>query len=66
MINVILYFLLIIVFNNNKYVNSFCSNRALTWKEPRYYYHSTCFNKVIDDNYCSNHQEKNMIFRIFI
>ena len=34
-----------------KYINSFCSNKALTWKEPIYCYHPPCFNKVIHDNF---------------
>ena len=50
-----------------KYVNDFCSNRLLTKKKKAIYcFHPPCFNKVIDDNYCSNHQDENIIFKIFI
>ena len=42
-----------------KYVNDFSSKRALSWK---YCYHTPCFNKVLNDNYCSNHQDKKYEF----
>ena len=46
-----------------KYVNDFCSNRLLTKKKKAIYcYHPPRFNKVLDDNYCSNHQDKKYDF----
>ena len=45
-----------------KYVSSFCSNRALTKKERRICYFPLCLNQVIDDNYCSSHQDKKYDF----
>ena len=46
-----------------KYINDFCSNRLLTKKKKAIYcFHPPCFNKVIDDNYCSNHQDKKYDF----
>ena len=45
-----------------KYINDFCSNRLLTKKEPRCCYFPPCLNWVIDDNYCSNHQDKKYDF----
>ena len=46
-----------------KYINDFCSNRLLTKKKKAIYcLHPPCFNKVIDDNYCYNHQEKKYDF----
>ena len=41
-----------------KYVNDFCHNRVLNKKS----FHPPCFNKVIDDNYCPNHQDKKYDF----
>ena len=42
-----------------KYINDFCYNRLLTKKKkPIICFHPPCFNKVIDHNYCSNHQDK--------
>ena len=47
----------------SKYINDFCSNRLLTKKKKAIYcYHPRCFNKVIHDNYCSNHQDKKYDF----
>ena len=45
-----------------KYINDFCSNRLLNKKEPRCCYFPPCLNWVIDDNYCSNHQDKKYDF----
>ena len=46
-----------------KYINDFCSNRLLTKKKKAIYcYHPLCYNKVIDDNYWSNHQDKKYDF----
>ena len=46
-----------------KYIDDFCSNRLLTKKKKAIYcYHPPCFNKVIDDNYCSNHKDKKYDF----
>ena len=42
-----------------KHINEFCSNRLLTKKKKTIIcHHPPCFNKVIKDNYCSNHQDK--------
>ena len=46
-----------------KYIDEFCSNRLLTKKKkPVICFHPPCFNWVIDDNYCSNHQDKKYDF----
>ena len=46
-----------------KYTNDFCSNRLLTKKKKVIYcFHPPCLNKVIDDNYCPNHQDKKYDF----
>ena len=46
-----------------KYVNDFCSNRLLTKKKKNIYcFHPIRFNKVIDDNYSLNHQDKKYDF----
>ena len=46
-----------------KYIDDFYSNRLLTKKKKTIYcYHPPCFNKVIDDNYCSNHKDKKYDF----
>ena len=46
-----------------KYIYDFYSNRLLTKKKKAIYcYHPPCFNKVIDDNYCPNHQDKKYDF----
>ena len=46
-----------------KYINDFCSNRLLTKKKKAIYcFHKPCLNWVIDDNYCSNHQNKKYDF----
>ena len=39
-----------------KYVNDFCHNRVLNKKMSVICFHP--FNKVIDNNHCSNHQDK--------
>ena len=50
-----------------KYINDFCSNRLLNKKKkPVICFHPPYLNWVIDNNYCSNHQDKNMVFKIFI
>ena len=42
-----------------KYINAFCSNRLLNKKKKSIYcYHPPCFNKVINDNYYPDHQDK--------
>ena len=42
-----------------KYVNDFCRNRLLNKKrEVKTCFHPPCLNQVIDDNYCYNHQDK--------
>ena len=49
-----------------KYVNDFCSNRLLNKKnESVICFHPQCLNWVIDDNYCSNHQDKKYNFLNF-
>ena len=46
-----------------KNVNGFCSYRLLTKKKKTIYcFHPPCFNKLIDDNYCPNHQDKKYDF----
>ena len=46
-----------------KYTNNFCSNRLNTKKKKAIYcFQPTCFNKVIDGNYCSDHQDKKYDF----
>ena len=46
-----------------KHINDVCSNRLLTKRKKAIYcYHSPCFKKVIDDNYCSNNQDKKYEF----
>ena len=46
-----------------KYVNDFCRNRLLNEKrETIRCFHPPCLNRVIDDNYCSNHQDKKYDF----
>ena len=42
-----------------KYIDDFSSKRELSWK---YCYHTPCFNKVLHENYCSNHQHKKYEF----
>ena len=42
-----------------KYIDEFCSNRLLNKKKKSVIcFRPPCFNKVIDDNYCPNHQDK--------
>ena len=49
-----------------KYVNDFRRDRLLNKeREVSICFHPPCFNKVIDDNYCSNHQDKKYDFLIF-
>ena len=48
-----------------KYINDFCSNRLLNKKEPRCCHLPPCLNWVINDNYCSNHQDKKYDFKNF-
>ena len=46
-----------------KYINDFCYNRVLNKKKtPIICFHPPCLNWVIDDNYCSNHQDKKYDF----
>ena len=46
-----------------KYVNDFCHNRVLNRKKtPIICFHPPCLNWAIDDNYCSNHQDKKYDF----
>ena len=46
-----------------KYVNDFCHNRVLNIKRtPIICFHPPCLNWVIDDNYCSNHQDEKYDF----
>ena len=46
-----------------KYINSYCRDRVLNKKpESKICFHLLCYNKVIDDDYCSNHQDKKMGF----
>ena len=46
-----------------KYVNDFCHNRVLNKKKTLITcFHPPCLNWVIDDNYCSNHQDKKYDF----
>ena len=46
-----------------KYINDFCSNRLLTKKKKSVIcFHPPCFKKVIDSNYCPNHQDKKYDF----
>ena len=46
-----------------KYINEFCHDRVLNKKKkPIICFHPPCLNKVIDGNYCSNHQDKKYDF----
>ena len=41
-----------------KYVNDFCRDRLLNKKrEAVVCFHPPCLNRVVNDNYCSNHQD---------
>ena len=42
-----------------RYVNKFCHDRALNEKSQfKICFHPPCYEKVINNNYCSNHQDK--------
>ena len=42
-----------------KYINNYCCDRVLNKKpESKICFHPPRYNKVIDDDYCSNHQDK--------
>ena len=46
-----------------KYINSYCRDRVLNKKpESKICFCPPCYNKVIDDDYCSNHQDKKCDF----
>ena len=46
-----------------KYINNYCRDRVLNKKpESKICFHPPCYNKVIDDDYCSNHQDKKFDF----
>ena len=38
-----------------KFVNDFCYDRSLKFK---FCYHVSCYNKVLNNNYCNIHQDK--------
>ena len=44
-----------------KYINDFCKNRVIDKKDIKICYYPPCCNKVIDDNYCVNHQDKRYV-----
>ena len=48
-----------------KYINDFCKNRIINKKEIKICFHPPCYNKVLSDNYCSNHQDKKYVFKFF-
>ena len=48
-----------------KYINEFCSNRLLVLtkkKKVKCCHHPPCLKWVIDDNYCTTHQDKKYDF----
>ena len=46
-----------------KYINNYCRDRVSNKKpQSKICFHPPCYNKVIDDNYCSNHQDKKYDF----
>ena len=47
-----------------KYINNYCRDRFLNKKPEtkKICFHPPCYNKVIVDDYCSNHQDKKCDF----
>ena len=46
-----------------KHVNDYCRDRLLNKKpQIKICFHPPCYNKVINDNYCYNHQNEKYIF----
>ena len=46
-----------------KYINNYSRDRVLNKKpQSKICFHPPCYNKVIDDDYCSNHQDKKCDF----
>ena len=42
-----------------KYINNYCRDRLLNKKpQSKICFHPPCYEKVINNNYCSNHQDK--------
>ena len=46
----------------SKYVNDYCKNRIVDKKYSRICFYPHCLNKVINDNYCFDHQDKKCDF----
>ena len=50
-----------------KYINNYCRDRILNKKpQPKICFHPPCYNKVINDNYCHNHQNEKIHTKIKI
>ena len=46
-----------------KYINNYCRDRVLNKKpESKICFHPPCYNKVRDNDYCSNHKDKKCDF----
>ena len=46
-----------------KCINNYCRDRVLNKKpQSKICFHPPCYKKVIDSNYCSNHQDEKYVF----
>ena len=46
-----------------KYINDYCRDRLLNKKpQSKICFHPPCYKKVIDGDYCSNHQDEKYVF----